>query len=203
MSILEVFLIGVGLSMDALAVSMCKGLAMDRFQKRYAFTIAGFFGFFQALMPVIGWLLGSGFRDYIEAVDHWVAFGLLLLIGGKMILDAVREMKHPPEEEEPLYSFRLGEMLLLSIATSIDALAVGISFAMLGMKLQDSASGTMSLWSAVLLIGVTTFGICFAGVFTGHRFGGRFRSRAEIIGGIVLIAIGIKILIEHIFFTNG
>lgn len=221
MSFWEVLVIGIGLAMDAFAVSLCKGLAMKELKKKYVFALAGFFGGFQALMPLIGWLLGKSFTRYIETYDHWVAFVLLLVIGGKMIKDALAEMKEDANEKEtedagqmlndPVpsiaelkkakdqpYTFKLGETILLAVATSIDALAVGLSFAMLGMKGAVSTIRNLSIWYSILTIGLTTFLICAAGVVLGHRFGSRFRSKAEIIGGVVLILIGIKILIEHL-----
>ena len=226
MSFWEILLIGIGLAMDAFAVSLCKGLAMDELKKKHVFALAGFFGGFQALMPLIGWLLGTSFRQHIETYDHWVAFVLLLIIGGKMIKDAVSEMKEDakgtdsdgqePEEtvfkdpnaaptikelknqKNQPYTFRLGETILLAVATSIDALAVGLSFAMLGTQSAVSTADCLSIWYSILIIGLVTFLICTAGVLIGHRFGSRFRSKAEIIGGVVLILIGIKILIEHL-----
>ena len=225
MSFWEILLIGIGLAMDAFAVSLCKGLAMEELNKKYVLALAGFFGGFQALMPLLGWLLGTSFRQRIETYDHWIAFALLVIIGGKMIKDALKEMREDAaenEEEEGSeetvpgqntaapsieelkrpnkkpYTFKLGETILLAIATSIDALAVGLSFAMLGTESSVSTASCLSIWYSILIIGLVTFLICAAGVVLGHRFGSRFRSKAEIIGGIVLILIGIKILIEHL-----
>lgn len=198
MTFLEVFVVGVGLSMDAFAVALCKGLSMRKWNTRYGFIIAGAFGLFQALMPLLGWLAGMSFYRYIEAFDHWIAFALLLIVGGKMVYDAVKELRHPEEDEEPAFSLRVGELLVLSIATSIDALAVGLSFAMLGMQAGASAAGGMGIWTSILTIGVTTFLLSYAGAFIGKQFGTRLKAKAELVGGIVLIALGIKILLEHL-----
>lgn len=187
MGIVELALIGVGLSMDAFAVSICKGLGMKRLRLDQALVIALFFGGFQALMPLLGWFLGSGFQSFIEPVDHWIAFALLAFIGAKMLWDAF----HDDEEEGAAAEnarLDLKELVMLAIATSIDALAVGISFAFLQVDFVP----------AVALIGVITFALSFAGVAVGHAFGSRFEKPATIIGGIVLIAIGLKILLEHL-----
>ena len=187
MSLWEIILIGVGLSMDALAVSMCKGLAMKRFNAKNALIIGAYFGGFQALMPTIGWLLGRSFESVIKSFDHWVAFGLLAIIGGKMIWDSLHETEGESEaESNPRIDHR--EMLMLAVATSIDALAVGITFAFLSVNIVPAATA----------IGLTTFTISFVGVAIGNKFGSRFRDRAQLAGGIVLVAIGIKILIEHL-----
>ena len=184
----ELFIIAVGLSMDAFAVALGKGLQMPRLAYRRMLVIAFFFGVFQALMPVIGWFLGDRFATYIADFDHWVAFILLVLIGANMIRESLsnREEKEV-EHEKP---FDLKEMLLLSIATSIDALAVGISFGLLEVNIALSAT----------VIGITTFLISVGGVFIGFKFGIKYRKYAEIAGGIILICVGIKILIEHLFF---
>ena len=186
MGLIELFLTGVGLSMDAFAVSICKGLGMRKVNYRHTFLIALFFGGFQALMPLAGWLLGRQFERYITAVDHWIAFGLLALIGGNMLRDAFR---NEPESTSGCGDrLDLKELLLMAIATSIDALAVGISFAFLGVN----------IWLAIAVIGITTFVICTAGVFVGHRFGTRYQKRAAIAGGVILILLGLKILLEHL-----
>ncbi len=189
MGLLELALIGVGLSMDAFAVSICKGLSMRKVDKKYMLVLAAFFGGFQALMPTLGWLLGSQFQSYITAIDHWIAFILLALIGGKMILDVIKE-KGENEEVCPDDSVRidLKEFFLLAIATSIDALAVGITFAFLQVKLASS----------VTLIGCITFGFTIAGVLIGNVFGTKFKDKATILGGVILIGIGVKILLEHL-----
>jgi putative Mn2+ efflux pump MntP len=187
MSLAELFLIGVSLSMDAFAVSVAKGLKMPRINYRHGFIIALFFGGFQALMPFLGWLLGSSFSQYIERFDHWIAFGLLALIGGKMIYETLRGGEE--EEEETGDRLDIKELTLMSVATSIDALAVGISFAIL----PDTNIGL-----SVLLIGCTTFAISLIGVIVGNRFGAKYQSKAELLGGIVLVLIGLKILLEHL-----
>ena len=189
MGFLELALIGVGLSMDAFAVSICKGLSMRKVDKKYMLVLAAFFGGFQALMPTLGWFLGSQFQTYITAIDHWIAFILLTLIGGKMILDVIKE-KGENEEVCPDDSVRidLKEFFLLAVATSIDALAVGITFAFLQVKLASS----------VTIIGCITFCFTIAGVLIGNVFGSKFKDKATILGGIILIGIGVKILIEHL-----
>ena len=188
MGYLELALIGVGLSMDAFAVSVCKGLSMRKVDKKYMFVLAVFFGGFQALMA-LGWLLGSQFQSYITAIDHWIAFILLVLIGGKMILDVIKE-KGENEEVCPDDSLRINlrEIFLLAIATSIDALAIGITFAFLQVRLITS----------VTIIGCITFCFSIAGVLIGNVFGSKFKDKATILGGIILIGIGVKILIEHL-----
>lgn len=183
----ELFLIGVGLSMDAFAVSICKGLGMSRLNMRQAAVISLFFGGFQALMPLIGWALGSQLTDFIMPIDHWIAFGLLAFVGGKMLWDAF----HEDDEDEGVQTdekLDLKELLMLAIATSIDALAVGITFAFLQVAIVPS----------IAIIGLTTFVISFAGVAVGHFFGARFEKPATIVGGVVLILIGVKILLEHL-----
>ena len=189
MGYLELALIGVGLSMDAFAVSVCKGLSMRKVDKKYMFVLAVFFGGFQALMPALGWLLGSQFQSYITAIDHWIAFILLVLIGGKMILDVVKE-KGENEEVCPDDSLQINlrEIFLLAIATSIDALAIGITFAFLQVRLITS----------VTIIGCITFCFSIAGVLIGNVFGSKFKDKATILGGIILIGIGVKILIGHL-----
>lgn len=185
MGFLELFLIGIGLSMDAFAVSICKGLNMQKINKLYCFLIACFFGGFQALMPFIGWALGKQFESYITAFDHWIAFGLLAFLGGKMVIEALKEEEIQTEEVR----VDIRELFLLAIATSIDALAVGITFAFLQVK----------ILSAITIIGCTTFGWAILGVVIGNFFGARFKKKAEIAGGVILIIIGVKILIEHLF----
>ena len=185
MGFVELVLIAVSLAMDAFAVSLCKGLSMSRLKLKNAAVIALFFGGFQALMPLIGWLLGKQFESYITSFDHWIAFGLLVLIGGKMIYEVLKKDSCPAKGADVL---DIKELLVLSVATSIDALAVGITFAFL----------QTSIAPAVALIGVITFIISFAGVFIGHKFGARFKTRAELAGGIVLILIGTRILLQHL-----
>lgn len=197
MAFYEVLLLGIGLSMDAFAAALCKGLAMKQWNLLHGIIIAGFFGFFQAAMPLAGWFLGSRLRGLIEAVDHWVAFGLLLFIGGKMIIDAIREMRSKESEEPAPYTLRIGELFVLAIATSIDALAVGLTFAMVGVGTGTTGNG-LGIYVSCLVIGVTTFLLSFGGVIIGNRFGGRFQAKAELAGGIILILVGTRILIEHL-----
>lgn len=189
MGIIELMLLGAGLAMDAFAVSICKGLSMKRVDYRHAFIIALFFGGFQALMPVLGWALGAQLQGYITPIDHWIAFVLLAFIGGKMLWDAFHDEAGDDErcacEDSKL---DILELLMLAIATSIDALAVGITFAFL----------QVDILLAVAIIGVVTFVISFAGVAIGNKFGARFEKPSTIIGGIVLICIGLKILVEHL-----
>ena len=194
MGIIEIFLIGVGLSMDAFAVSICKGLSMPRLNSKQMLIIGLFFGGFQALMPLIGWALGTSFESLITPVDHWIAFLLLGFIGAKMIFDVIRgsddENADPAESNAAASEQKLDlkELLMMAIATSIDALAVGITFAFLGI----------SIIEAIIIIGITTFVLSILGVVIGHFFGSRFEKPATIIGGIVLILIGLKILLEHL-----
>ena len=186
MGFIEVFLIGVGLSADAFAVSICKGLGMSRLNVRQAVVIGLFFGGFQALMPFLGWALGTQFESYITSVDHWIAFGLLAFIGGKMLWDAFHEQDEEfGELDAPL---DMKEMTMLAVATSIDALAVGITFAFLGVD----------IWSSIAIIGLTTFCLSIVGVAVGHAFGSRYEKPATVVGGVVLILIGLKILLEHL-----
>lgn len=187
MGVFEIFLIGVGLSMDAFAVSVCKGLGMNKVNKKHTFIIALFFGGFQALMPLIGWLLGTRFEQYITAVDHWIAFGLLAFIGGKMIFDVL--LGHEEEEiSAGADVLDLKELFMLAVATSIDALAVGISFAFL----------RIDIFTSILIIGITTFILSIIGVIVGNRFGTKYQDKAALAGGIILILIGTKILLEHL-----
>lgn len=186
MGFFELFLIAVGLSMDAFAVSICKGLKMQRFNVRHAGVIALAFGGFQALMPVIGWFLGKQFESYITGIDHWIAFALLAVIGGKMAVESFKKEEEDSSKENEKLDIK--ELLVLAVATSIDALAVGITFAFL----------QVSIVPAVSLIGVITFVLSAVGVFIGHKFGAKFKSKAELAGGIILILIGLKILLEHL-----
>ena len=188
MGFIELFVIGVGLSMDAFAVAVCKGLGMKMVNWRHAFVIALMFGGFQGLMPLIGWALGSQLTSLIEPVDHWIAFILLVFIGGKMLWDAFRgddgcETCGCAEEK-----LDMRELLMMAVATSIDALAVGVTFAFLGVNVM----------ATVVVIGVTTFALSFVGVVVGNRFGARFEKPATVAGGVVLVLIGLKILLEHL-----
>lgn len=185
MTLLELFLIATGLSMDAFAVAICKGLSMEKMNPRHALIIGLYFGGFQALMPLGGYILGARFQDAITAYDHWIAFVLLAVIGGNMIKDALSSA-----EDSCDASIAFKDMVVLAVATSIDALAVGVTFAFL----------QVSVLPAVSFIGVITFLLSIAGVYAGHIFGCRYKSKAELAGGLILIAIGLKILIEHLFF---
>ena len=182
MGITELVLLSVGLAMDAFSVSVCKGLSMRKLSVKGGLITALFFGVFQAAMPLIGYFLGSRFAEYITSVSHWVAFILLGIIGGKMIYEAF----HEDDSSDSEYRLDIGELFLLAIATSIDALAVGIVF----------AAAEVNLIFSVSMIGVITFGISFAGVIVGNRFGSRYETKAEVAGGIILIIIGIKLLLE-------
>lgn len=188
MGIVELFLIAVGLSMDAFAVSVCKGLGMKRINFKVAVVLALFFGGFQALMPVIGWALGSQFLRLISPIDHWIAFILLAIIGGKMLWVAFHDDEDDSDDSSDANVIDLGEYLMLAIATSIDALAMGISFAALSVNIVAAAS----------FIGVITFVLTIAGVAVGHFFGARYEKPATIVGGVVLILIGLKVLLEHL-----
>lgn len=183
MDLLSLFLIAVGLSMDAFAVSVCKGLATPKYKLKYSMICGAWFGGFQALMPAVGYLLGVNFKKYITAIDHWIAFVLLALIGFNMIRET---LKNDDEGADP--SFTAKSMSLLAVATSIDALAIGITFAFLDVNIV----------AAVLFIGVCTFVISAAGVKIGSAFGTRFKSKAEIAGGAILIILGLRILVEHL-----
>ena len=181
----EILLIAIGLAMDATAVSLAASFNLRRVNPRQVFRFAFHFGLFQALMPVLGWLLGSTFAGYIQAWDHWLAFALLALIGGKAVWEAVRSGAGDAECPDPT---RGGSLVMLSVATSIDALAVGLSFAML----------EVSVWYPAVVIGVVTAALSMAGMLLGCRIGNRCGRWAGLLGGIVLVGIGVKILIEHL-----
>ena len=183
MSLIELFLIAVGLSMDAFAVSVCKGLSVRKAEPRHSLIVGAYFGGFQALMPALGYVLGRQFESLITSVDHWIAFVLLGIIGGNMIREA---LKGDAEEMDDSFTFRT--MLPLAIATSIDALAMGVTFAFLQVQIVP----------AVLFIGVTTFVLSAVGLKVGNVFGAKYKSRAELFGGVVLVLMGIKILLEHL-----
>lgn len=185
MGLVELLLLAVGLSMDAFAVSICKGLAMKKATLRGTMTCGLWFGGFQAMMPLIGYYLGSIFAEAIEAIDHWVAFGLLALIGINML----REAFGKDGEDEITEDFSIKTMFVLAVATSIDALAVGISLAM---------AGQVNIFAAVGFIGATTFLLSAVGVKVGNVFGSRYEKKAEAAGGIILILLGLKILLEHL-----
>ena len=194
MGFVELFLLAVGLSMDAFAVSIGNGLSMKKQNPKAALAIAFSFGLFQALMPTIGYFLGSAFEDIIRQFDHFIALIFLGFIGGKMIFDGIKELmasKKGETEELPEFKLSFGKLLIQAIATSIDALIVGVSFA---------ALPSVNIWTAVLLIGTVTFAISLLGVFSGKKFGQLLGSKAEIFGGVILVGIGLKVFIEHIFF---
>ena len=182
MGLMELFFIAVGLAMDAFAVSICKGLSAGQAKPKYVFCVGLYFGGFQALMPAIGYFIGSHFRGAIESVDHWIAFILLAIIGGNMI----RESRQEEECMDARFDFR--EMTALAVATSIDALAVGVTFAFLDVQIGP----------AVLFIGCITFVISAGGLKIGTVFGTKYKNKAECFGGVVLILIGLKILLEHL-----
>ena len=183
MTLIELFILAVGLSMDAMAVAICKGLSVQRLKLRHAVTVGLYFGGFQAAMPLIGYFLGRQFQTYIERFDHWIAFVLLGLIGANMIKESFGKA------EACDCSFCPKAMLPMAVATSIDALAVGVTFALLP---------SVNITAAVSFIGVITFTLSAVGVYIGHLFGAKFKSKAELTGGIVLILMGCKILLEHL-----
>lgn len=187
MTLFSLFIIAVGLSMDAFAVAICKGLAMQKITVKKALIVGLWFGGFQGLMPAIGYLLGSRFEKYITNIDHWIAFVLLFIIGGNMIKEALSK-----EEEPASDSLAFKEMLILALATSIDALAVGVTFAFLKVQIVP----------AVSFIGCITFVLSTLGVKIGNIFGCRYKSKAEFAGGIILILMGCKILLEHLGFLG-
>ena len=186
MGFIELMMLAVGLSMDAFAVSICKGLSMKKAGLKEGAICGVWFGGFQALMPVIGFFLGTLFAKQIEAFDHWVAFVLLALIGANMLKEAFSKCDCCEEHDADL---SVKTMFVMAVATSIDALAVGISLAM---------AGNVNIWMAMVLIGVVTFAMCTAGVKIGNIFGSRYEKKAEAAGGIILILLGLKILLEHL-----
>lgn len=188
MGIIDILLLGVGLSMDAFAVAVCKGLAMRKVNKKQCFIIALFFGGFQALMPLIGWAIGSTFADKITAFDHWIAFILLAYIGGKMVIEAIKEWKSEEKAEVLDPPLDLKELTVMAVATSIDALACGITF---------SFYENFNIVRSITIIGCTTFILSAIGVFVGNIFGSKYKTRAEFAGGLILIFLGLKILLEH------
>ena len=188
MSFIELFLIGVGLSMDAFAAAICQGLSMTRIKWGHALTVGLYFGGFQALMPFIGWMLGSQFADRIQQYDHWIAFILLVLIGGNMIREALSGDEEDAAQAETDLRLDHKKLFLMAIATSIDALAIGVTFAFL----------ETAILPAIGIIGCTTFCISVAGVAVGCWFGARYKQRAEVTGGVILVLLGCKILLEHL-----
>ena len=189
MGIGELFLLAVGLSMDAFAVSVCKGLAMKKATLKAEATCGLWFGGFQMLMPVTGFFLGSLFAEAIEAFDHWVAFGLLAIIGVNMLKEALEKEDESGDDPEKDADLSVRTMFLMAVATSIDALAVGISLAMVG---------SVNIWLAAAFIGICTFLLSALGVKIGNVFGSRYEKKAEFTGGVILILLGVKILLEHL-----
>ncbi len=184
MGIVELFVLAVGLAMDAFAVSICKGLSVTKVSYKHSAVVGLYFGGFQATMPLIGYLLGASFREYIESVDHWIAFGLLLILGANMIREAFSK---DDDDEELDSSFSVKSMLPIAVATSIDALAIGVTFAFLNVKIVP----------AISFIGVITFALSAVGVKIGNVVGAKYKSKAEFVGGVVLIIMGVKILLDH------
>lgn len=187
MNFLTLLSLAIALSMDAFSVSICKGLTTKKFSVKTAVLCGFWFGGFQALMPLIGYFLGAQFESIITSIDHWIAFGLLFLIGANMIREAFNEEKDENSSQNDVKT-----MFLLAVATSIDALAIGVTFAFLQVE----------IWTAILIIGITTFIFSFAGVAIGNFFGSKYSKPASIIGGVILIFIGIKILLEHLGFLS-
>lgn len=187
MNFLTLLSLAIALSMDAFSVSICKGLTTKKFSVKTAVLCGFWFGGFQALMPLIGYFLGAQFESIITSIDHWIAFGLLFLIGANMIREAFNEEKDENSSQNDVKT-----MFLLAVATSIDALAIGVTFAFLQVE----------IWTAILIIGITTFIFSFAGVAIGNFFGSKYSKPASIIGGVILILIGIKILLEHLGFLS-
>ena len=186
MTILDIIVLAIGVSMDAFAVSIAKGLAMQRLRPRHYTSVAMWFGGFQALMPLLGYFVGARFASVVNSYDHWIAFGLLALIGGKMLYDTL--FGGDDEEEGESADFRFKTMFVMAVATSIDALAVGISLAFL----------QVNIWLSIAIIGLTTGSFSALGLRLGNIFGSRYKRPAEITGGVMLVLIGLKILIEHI-----
>ena len=186
MNLFEIILIGIGLSMDAFAVSICKGLSINKINYKNTIIIALYFGIFQALMPLIGYFLGTTFQEFISSIDHWIAFFLLAIIGGNMIKESFDNESKTANDK---IDFKT--MLFLAIATSIDALAVGITLAVL----------QINITFAVSIIGMITFIISILGVKIGNKFGNIFQNKTKLLGGIILILIGLKILFEHLGYT--
>ena len=189
MGILELLLLGVGVSMDAFAVSICKGLAMRKATVKGCMTCGLWFGGFQALMPTIGFFLGTLFAEAIHAIDHWVAFVLLAIIGANMLKEVFSQEEECDCCQEQNADLSVKTMFVLAVATSIDALAVGISLAM---------AGNVNIWLAALVIGLCTCGFSAAGVSVGNVFGSRYEKKAQLAGGVILILLGLKILLEHL-----
>ena len=192
MGIVELLLLAVGLSMDAFAVSVCKGLAMQKINLRTAFICGVWFGGFQALMPMIGYVLGAQFFGYVSTITPWIAFILLSLIGGNMVKESLSK-----EEEEADASLDLKTMFLLAVATSIDALAIGVTFACVPVSITSNLGEIANTIIAVIIIGIITFLLSCIGVKVGNAFGVKYKNKPELVGGIILIGLGIKILLQH------
>ena len=188
MGLWELFVLAVGLSMDAFSVAVCKGLSVCQIRKKQILTVGLYFGFFQGFMPLVGYLLGTGFQEKIQSIDHWIAFILLGFIGGKMILEAVKEWNEEDIVEVKDQPLDHRNMFVLAVATSIDALAVGITFAFLDTPILE----------AITIIGITTMIISIVGVVIGNYFGGKYKHKAELVGGIILVLLGVRILIQHL-----
>lgn len=186
MALYELFILAVGLSMDAFSVAVCKGLSVQKLKGKHFLIVGAWFGSFQGLMPALGYFLGSTFKKYIESYDHWIAFVLLTVIGVNMIREAFSKDEKNDEKDA---SFSFKSMLLLAVATSIDALAVGVSFALLP---------NVNITAAVIFIGAVTFVLSAVGLKVGNIFGAKYKSKAQIVGGVILILIGLKILLEHL-----
>lgn len=186
METIEIILVAIGLAMDAFAVSICKGVPMKKMNWKRAIIVGLYFGAFQAVMPVIGYFLGASFENFVIKIDHWIAFGLLSFIGANMIKESFEK-----EQEECIDTIDIKTMIILSIATSIDALAVGITFAFFKVNLVLST----------IIIGIITFGLCVIGVKIGNKFGNKYKNKAEFMGGVILILTGLKILLEHLLFV--
>ncbi len=192
MNFTEILFIAIGLVMDALAVSVSNGITLKKIKVKYALKFGLFFGVFQFIMPIIGWFCAKNFKNAIENFDHWVAFILLLIIGGKMFLESFKTEKENVTNNKNILSFY--NMTILAIATSIDALAIGVSFAFL-----NNSQETLDIWQSSAIIGIVAFTMSYAGVYLGKKIGGLIEKNAERTGGVILIGIGVKILIEHLF----
>lgn len=193
MSIWELVILALGLAMDACAVSVCKGLSVEKPKAKHYFAVGLWFGGFQALMPLLGYLIGSTFSKYIDKYDHWIAFALLIFLGGKMIKEAFSKKEETEEDKKKNSSFGFVNMLVMAIATSIDALTVGVTFALLP---------EINIFIAIALIGGITFVLSVVGLKIGNLFGAKFKNKAEFVGGLILVLLGLKILLEHLGVIN-
>lgn len=193
MSIWELVILALGLAMDACAVSVCKGLSVEKPKAKHYLAVGLWFGGFQALMPLLGYLIGSTFSKYIDKYDHWIAFALLIFLGGKMIKEAFSKKEETEEDKKKNSSFGFVNMLVMAIATSIDALTVGVTFALLP---------EINIFIAIALIGGITFVLSVVGLKIGNLFGAKFKNKAEFVGGLILVLLGLKILLEHLGVIN-